>query len=84
MSRRPTLGGEVTKLIVRFTESVIVVAVISGIRVIDYFLANPWKWLEIIWGEISRAGNILLVFVVLIVLYLTDVDKKILDWLLKS
>jgi hypothetical protein len=37
MSHKPTLSEEVTKLVVRFIESVIVVAVISGVRVIDYF-----------------------------------------------
>ena len=80
--KKRTLGGEVTKLGVRLVESLIVVAVIGGVRVIDYFLANPWKAPEIIWEEVARAGNILLVFIVLILLYLTDIDKKILDWLM--
>lgn len=77
--KRPTLAGEITKLVVRFMESVIVVAVASGVRVIDYFLTNPWRWLEMTWGDLLRAGTILLVFLVLIVLYLTDIDKEILD-----
>lgn len=79
---KPTLGGEVTKLVVRFVESIIVIAVISGVRVVDYFLTNPWTWLQMTWTDLLRAGNIVLVFLVLAVLYLTDIDKKILDWLL--
>ena len=77
-----TLGEEVTKLVVRFVESVIVIAVISGVRVVDYFLTNPWTWLQMTWTDLLRTGNIVLVFLVLILLYVTDLDKKILDWFL--
>jgi hypothetical protein len=79
-----TLGGEVTKLGVRFIESIIVIAVLSGVRVVDYFLTNPWTWLQMTWTDLLRTGNMILVFLVLILLYMTDLDKKILDWLLKS
>jgi len=37
-----------------------------------------------IWTDLLRTGNIVFVFLVLILLYVTDLDKKILDWLLKS
>jgi len=75
MSRRV---NQATKFVIRTIESSIIVGFLIGLDVIQIFLRNPYEFLEAIYAEIYRAGNLGLFIILMIILYVTDADASIL------
>jgi len=65
-------------LIIRAIVSSVVVAVVTGINVIQVFIQNPWEFHTKLYQEIYKAGNLAWILILMFILYVTDLDKPLL------
>jgi hypothetical protein len=76
MPRRKLVAA--TVLFIRSLEASIVVGFTIGLDVIQMFIRSPYEFPQTIYGEIYRAGNLGFFVILMIILYLTDLDKNLL------
>jgi len=57
---------------------------VTGLNVPQFFLQNPFRFFEILYDEIWKAGNILLIGLLIAFLYGTNWDKRLLQWIQKQ
>lgn len=58
--------------------SLILVAFVTGVNVPYLFFRNPFQFLEVVYGEVYLAGNLLWVLILLLLLFVTNLDKPLL------
>jgi len=56
----------------------IAVGIVTGVNVIQLFLQNPFEFHRKLWDEIYKAGNLLWLLILILILYLTNLDAPLL------
>ena len=63
---------------IRLVESMLFVAFFTGVDFLTPFIQNPWSAIPTVWTEVWGGGNIIYVFILVGVLYITDWDIAVL------
>ena len=79
MPQRPSLS-KFAILSIRIIESLIIISVATGLNVFQAFVLDPFSFLQTAYKYVLNAGNVFWVGFLVIVLYATNFDKAVLDW----